>query len=247
MSLWVLVACGPKYSEEIRFTWEVRKDDNVVEKDGIKIEHILSQNINKSFFSRGKIIGLHDMQVTGSCKNSEGNSYTVNGWLPTETMVIVKLQITNNTDKVIRLNNSVIRMFDPAGNQHEPVDKGHIKSEYENDIQRQATKASVDCTDLIQKGSSVGRLKLLEKNTELLPNLTWTGYVVFDTQSDDVMKLPGNWKLAIYDVPTEVDESGKVTRTSRFEVVFIVKKFKDFYKQEFAKDEVKLKTEEVVE
>lgn len=44
--------------------------------------------------------------------------------------------------------------------------------------------------------------------------------------------IPGMSKLAIYEVPVAVNEAGGVTKTTRFEIREVVKKFVDTYRQE---------------
>ncbi len=44
-----------------------------------------------------------------------------------------------------------------------------------------------------------------------------TRYVSFLPRISISMSVPGMWKLAVYEIPTKVDDTGKVTKTARFE------------------------------
>ena len=58
--------------------------------------------------------------------------------------------------------------------------------------------------------------------------MTFTGFMVFAPPS---LKIPGTWKLALYDVPVATDPAGKPTKTTRFELRSVMKKMVDTYRQ----------------
>jgi hypothetical protein len=145
-----------------------------------------------------------------------------------------KIGITNNTGHIIRLNSTVITGFDPADNQYNTLSKEEIAS-YLNQ-QR-------PCPSTQQLVNQLNLVKLISKNTELLPNRTTTGYVLYKPLD---VKIPGVWKLSFYEIPVETNSAGIPTKTVNFEFKSLCKKYEDTYRQDspFAKPVV-ISTKEI--
>lgn len=125
--------------------------------------------------------------------------------------------LTNNTDHVLRLNQVIIRRFDPAGNEFEPLSKNDLLGMLLTNRPCMSTQKAVPQFKLV---------KMLDRNTEVLPKTSVTGWIAFQPAATD---LPGTWKLAIYEVPVQTDEAGKVIKTTSFEIRSIAKKFQETY------------------
>ncbi len=129
-----------------------------------------------------------------------------------------KYSITNNTDHVLRLNRTIIRLFDPAGNEYEAVDKNEISA---------TLLANRPCMTTHEALPRIKLIKMFDRNTEVLPKTTSTGWIAFSTAS---INLPGLWKVAIYEVPVEVDAAGVPTKTTHFEFRAIAKAYEEVWK-----------------
>jgi len=147
-----------------------------------------------------------------------------NIYLAPLTGLIEKISITNNTGNVIRLNTTVFRAFDPAGNQFNIINKAELKaivySQLRPDMHPENSYPIID--------SKLRSIKLIDRNTELLPNYTTTGYIIF---IPDNYRMSGIWKLAIYDLPVATDAAGRPTKTVKFEFRSIAKKYLDVYER----------------
>ena len=88
-------------------------------------------------------------------------------------------------------------------------------------------------------------VKIFDRNNEVLPKTTVTGWMFFKPAK---VLMPGTWKLAVYEVPVVTDDAGRVTKTTKFDLRTVVKKFVDTYRSEGMFSESKLvKSEEAPE
>lgn len=122
-----------------------------------------------------------------------------------------QIALTNNTDHVLRMNSVVIRLFDPAANQIEPLNWGDLQSEL---------MAARPCPSSIQAIQMLRINKVFDRNMEIVPGTTATFWLAFRPPS---MQMPGTWKLAIYEVPISVDSAGRPTRTTKFDMRIVAK------------------------
>jgi hypothetical protein len=127
------------------------------------------------------------------------------------------MALTNQTDHVIRLNTVTIRLFDSAANQLEPLSKDDLSARLMDDR---------PCPSSQQAANQFRAHKVFDRNIEIVPGTTATFWVVFHPPSRG---MPGGWKFAIYDVPVQVDEVGRPTKTTRFEMRVVVTQFIDTY------------------
>ena len=133
-----------------------------------------------------------------------------------------KISITNNTDHVVRLNSAVITYFDPADNQYNSLTKDEIKSYVQQERPCLSTNALLN---------QLSTIKMIDRNTELLPNRTYTGYLIFMPRD---LNIAGTWKFSMYEIPVETDAAGKVTKTVQFDFRDELKKYRTTYRRENA-------------
>jgi len=153
--------------------------------------------------------------------------------LPKGSM-LEKISITNNTGHIVRLNTTVITAFDPADNQYDTLSKGELKSYL---LQERP------CTSTNQMINQLNIVKLIDRNTELLPNRTTNGYLVYKPRDTSI---PGIWKLSIYELPVATNAAGIVMQTVNFNFRSVCKKFQDTYRQDnLLADPVKISSEEI--
>lgn len=209
--------CGPIVSQQTRFEWKpYDKNEYKQEKDGVIVEIKERKEFPDTFYAQVQacneygqpLITTDQTPVMEKVKFASANQY----W--------EQLAITNNTDHVLRLNQVVIRLFDPAGNQNEPISKDDLIAQF---------SANRPCTSSNQAVNQFRLIKIIDRNVEILPSTTFTGWLAFTPPS---LQTPGIWKLAVYEVPAKVDESGKVTKTTKFELKTFLKKYSETYRQE---------------
>lgn len=145
--------------------------------------------------------------------------YCILGDLP----MAFELKVTNKTGHVMRFTGAVIKLIDAAGNMHEPMDKDDISSEWTKIIGKESkdgifTKKITNVDPMID---SIKKLKVIDNNTDILPDYTTEGYLIFGPlKSPEEMKSLTQVKLAIYDLVTETDAAGNPKAKQSFEWSF---------------------------
>ncbi|GEM_PF-3247492 len=129
-----------------------------------------------------------------------------------------KIALTNNTRHVIRLNQVVIRLFDPNGNQIRPLTRNDVASAF---LQRRPCSSSNIALDEFR------RINIFNRNLEVVPGTTSTFWVAFPTVAAN---LPGVWKFALYEVPVRVDATGRATKTTQFDIRMVAKEVVETYR-----------------
>ena len=165
--------------------------------------------------------------------DGEQKPYMVDEFILPKNGLVEKLLITNNTDHVIRLNNTVMVAFDPAGNKF----PDHVRNEIVAQLYQTRS-----CPSTQQLTNRINTTKFFDRNTELLPNMTTAGFIYYIPQD---WRIPGTWKLTIYDFPVETEASGVVKRTIAFDFRTVIKKFRDTFTTAFGKEPERISTEEV--
>lgn len=146
--------------------------------------------------------------------------------------VIEKLQITNKTGHIVRLNSAVIAMFDPADNQYDALDRDQIAA---------MLVTEHPCANASGFVQSLKLVKLIDRNKDVLPNRTETGYLVFNPAQRN---MSGIWKVSLYEVPTKTNAAGGVTETVQFDFRTEAKRYRDTFRKESPIAEpVRIKTE----
>ncbi|MGB9693634.1 MAG: hypothetical protein ACPLYF_02205 [Fervidobacterium sp.] len=116
-----------------------------------------------------------------------------------------KVSVTNKTGHVLRFSGSVIKLMDDLGNMYDPYLKSEISTIHAG------TGYETQISEPLRK------IKYLDTNVEILPDMTWTGYIAFQMPLKDVGET---FKFVIYDLITQTDEAGNPKRKSRFEFNF---------------------------
>jgi hypothetical protein len=224
------LGCGPTTYTTDRYEFsKYTPTESKQTKDNITIERVDLKEIPVEF----KMVVQGCNAQGQSLVDNENKPYMVEEFIIPKNGLLEKLLITNNTDHVIRLSNTVIVAFDPSGNQYQVLSKDEIKA------QLQLGRACPSTNQLINRLSTV---KFFDRNTELLPNMTTAGFLYYMPQD---WHIPGTWKLTIYDFPVETEASGVVKKTISFDFRTVLKKYKDTYKKEFMGNAQLLSSEEV--
>ena len=136
--------------------------------------------------------------------------------------VFFKVELTNTTNHVLRLHDMEARLFDPADNEWEPMGKAALIMFVQTKFGDRARSLS----------SKVQALRLISKNTVVLPKRVTRGYLVFRTGQ---LNIPGVWRLVFHDVPTRTGLAGRKQETAVFEFNVERKGFRETYKRKFFK------------
>jgi hypothetical protein len=205
----LMVSCAQNFTKE-RYVWmPYNKTDNKQTKERITIERHDLNALPAEFY------------IANRKDRYSGSDLPIILLVP-QNALIEKISITNNTGHVIRMGNTVFRGFDPAGNQYETISKEELHSiVYSQLTPDQKPEQSYPIIT-----SSIKTIKIIDRNTELLPDYTTTGYILYVPEN---FKMTGTWKLAIYEFPVETDDSGRATKTINFTFRSISKKYIDQY------------------
>lgn len=220
--LWCFVAllttaCGPQITKKTRFDWRpYNQTEDLQTSDGVTVENKRLKSFPSSFFAETQMCNR-----SGELLNEQGKPVIGKVAFHQQGQVWFQLAVTNDTDHIIRMNRTVIRYFDPAGNQFEPLSKDDLMSDFMD--------AALACPSHVKLSNRFKRIKLLDGSTEILPKTTVTGWVAF---RPDSLEIPGMWKFSLYEVPVATDEAGKVTKTTNFDIRSVVKKYVDTYRSE---------------
>jgi hypothetical protein len=122
-----------------------------------------------------------------------------------------QVSITNRTRHVLRLNSVVLRLFDPGATQYEPLTFDDIRADLGVRHPCGITPASE---------AALRSVKVFNRNIEIVPETTSTFWVAFRPAT---LMVEGVWKFAAYEIPSVVDEAGRPTRTTRFEMRLVAK------------------------
>lgn len=231
-ALIAVVGCGPTTFTRTRVDFQPYQDDENKKTDsGITIERYDLENIPPEFY---KTVQACDPEDGKLYVNSSGEPVMEKELAVPKDAMIEKIAITNNTGHIIRLNTTVIAAFDPAGNQYDILNKQEIASYLQQER---------PCPNTMQLANQLNMVKLINRNTELLPNRTKTGYLVYKPHDPT---MPGVWKLSFYELPVKTNAAGTPTKTVNFTFRSVCKKYKDTYRREsaFATPE-KISTEEI--
>jgi hypothetical protein len=205
----LMVSCAGNFIKE-RYVWiPYNESENRQTKENITVERHSLNILPPEFY-------IHNRKDRYSGKNLPPILLAPKGGL------IEKISITNNTKHVIRLGHAVFRAFDPAGNQYPILTKDELQAE----IFSQLTPEMHAEQSLPIIRSSIRTIKLINRNTELLPNYTTTGYIIYVPND---IQMSGVWKLEIYEFPVKTDDAGRALTTINFSFRSISKKYIDSY------------------
>lgn len=223
--------CGPVMSQRDRWAWKAYDDKEwKQERDGIVVETRSRQTYPPEFVASAQ--KCNGNQLVVDAITSQPLMEQVN-LLPPASL-FWDITITNNTDHVVRLSRAVIRLFDPSGNQYEPLGIDDMQA---------MLSTNRPCPSTPQILPRLKMAKFYNRNVEIVPKTSFSGFVVFQPSA---AAIPGVWKVAIYEIPSQTDKAGKVVKTVGFELRSIEQHFVDHYYQENAFAPAQLKNSEEV-
>jgi hypothetical protein len=225
-----LMGCGTTTFTKSHLGFEpFAADENMQTKSGITIERCMLKGSPFDFFA-----------TVQGCTPCTGEMHIDSDGTPVMKRVVAlpknsrveKIAITNNTGHVIRLNPTVFAAFDPADHQFDILSKEDIIS---------CLMQERPCASTEQLAQQLSRVKVIDRNTELPPNSTTTGYLVYKTEGP----VPGVWRLSIHELPIETNSAGSPTQTVNFDFRSVCKVYKNTYQKEPFAEPVLVSTEEV--
>lgn len=217
--VFLLAACGPATFTRTRTVYEpVSAADSRQEKDGVVTELKFGQRseLPASFTATVQACDQVGMLMVDK---ATGRPIAEQVRLSRPGQYWEQVALTNNTDHVIRMNSVVIRLFDPAGSQYEPLSWGDLQNEMLG--VRPCASTNVALNQLRVN-------KVFDRNMEIVPNSTSTFWVPFRPAS---MAMTGVWRFTIYDVPVKLDAAGMPTRKTQFDMRVASKQVVDTFYQ----------------
>ena len=220
VSLWLVVlvllaGCGPVASQRQRWDWvPYEANEYTQQRDNVTVEMHKLPAIPPEFFAT-----VQSCNGLSPLVDSTGKPVMERITLVPVGHTIDKVTLTNNTEHVIRLNRAVLRLFDPTGNQFEPLDYEQMQA---------SLLAARPCGTTASIAPQLRLIKIFSRNVEIPPGTNFTGYLVFHPTT---IEMTGTWKLGLYDIPVKTNDAGKVTKTTRFEIRSVVKHYVDHYTQ----------------
>lgn len=222
--LFFLPACGSTTYSQTRTVWKPYSvTDNKQQKDGVIVElgqPVIADPRQINRFPEAFFVIVQGCDSRGRLLYDGANPVMVRVSVARPGQLWQLMSLTNNTDHVLRLNQVAIRLFDPSGNQIEPLSKEGVSVRLINER---------DCPSSQQAVSRLQALKIFDRNIEIVPGTTATFWVPFSPPS---VELSGVWKYSIFDVPVQVDQTGNPIRTTRFEIRTVATKVVDTYRRE---------------
>jgi hypothetical protein len=181
--LLLALACAPTTFTQTRLQWRPYNEAEYKQaKDGIIIEMRDVRQLPEAFFATVPACDRAGRLLI----NQYGNPVTERVSLAAPGQFWEQVAITNQTDHIVRLNTVAIRLFDPSGNQLEPLTKEDLESAF---LSRRP------CPSSQQAARQIRAIKLIDRNMEIVPNSTASGWIAFAPPS---MQMPGVWKFAFY-------------------------------------------------
>lgn len=217
----LLLACGPSTFTKVRTDWQpVDANGLRIQIDDVALDVTTPPELPYEFYT--------DAQKCAESGKGDSLIYTTKGQPVMEKVFLAqpyqmwrKVVLTNNTPNVLRLNNVVIRLFTPDGNEWEPLTQDAVLIEFKKGRLCPSTESALN---------GFRNLRMLQRTTEIIPGATGTAWLAFNPPSAD--KAPGVWRLGFYDVPVKMNEAGAVAKSARFEFRFTAVKYIDTYRQE---------------
>lgn len=217
-------ACGPTLSTQVRLE-TVRAPENTgsISKEGLTVEIPEAKGMPPQLVVNVATCGPNGPITDVAIGTPMMRDITV---IPVGSE-LYQLKITNQTDHIVRLQGSVIRLFDPADNQVEPLSKEDAAAA----SVRGLGEHGICPQEAAKVQGAYATIKFIGTNTELLPGTTTTGFMVFMPLKND---LTGVWKLSMYEVPVKVDATGTPIARTRFDFPYVRRRYVDSYSQDFA-------------
>lgn len=114
-----------------------------------------------------------------------------------------KVTVTNRAGHVLRFTGTVLKLIDDFGIMYDAIGRQEFSAVHGN--------------NWTQLAPHFRKIKYLDPNVEVLPDMTWTGYIAFNMKLKEVAET---FKFAVYDLTTKTDAAGNPTQKTRFEFNF---------------------------
>ncbi len=177
-------------------------------------------------------------------------------WWAIPSLPAFKAKVTNNNEHIIRLQGAVLKLADNSGNLYDVISKEELKQRNAKAINENASKPQStssngiltvsqpppqpqDTAQMIQDVTAkIDSLNILDATAEILPGFSGTYYMVFKypDESQTSTDVNADWvashqplKVMLFDVVTETDQAGNVSRKTKFEFPVEAKIIVDTY------------------
>jgi hypothetical protein len=148
-----------------------------------------------------------------------------------------QVKVTNTTGHVVKMTGAVFKLIDQAGNLYDATTKDRMAAQQADAISTlEGQGITLTPASKSQLNAAVRNLKLLDSNTEFLPDMSETFFLSFDIGVEPTEQAVNQWlsqqaalRLKIYEVPTQTDPAGAITKRVAFEFPVDVKTVRETY------------------
>jgi hypothetical protein len=196
-------------------------DEQEITRDGLtlSVTPVTVDNFRR-FPQAHRVVNWTRTAVVGQQVRQSQDSFDTNLF----PMPAFQVRVSNHTGHVVRLTQSIFRLQDNLGRAHQIFTGTPELVAWNESIWSQATAAAPDVAaqTLPQVRAAVGQIQLMNRSIELLNGDEWSGFLVFNLgvnsneealrYLDEVNRLT----LRIAEVPVELDDAGRPTRTAEF-------------------------------
>lgn len=231
----VLPACAPMQpvvTERARTQW-AQGDEMSQTKSNVTLEMKKMDKFPDNFSVNAQLCNEYGQRLVDQAGRPVMGGFSYNQ----HDQTWFQVALTNSTDHVLRLNQVVVRLFDPATNSMEPLAREELDAGFA------ASATARSCGMAMQAMGQFRAIKLFNRNMEVIPGTTETFWVSFRNTA----LVPGTWKFAMYDVPIKLDEAGRPVKTEKFEIRRTLKKYVDVYTRTGFQQPVLTQTREVTD
>jgi hypothetical protein len=174
--------------------------------------------------------------VTAVKRSDSGSVETQVGWVLLNPPAF-QVKVTNNTGHVVKMTGAVFKLIDAAGNLYDATSKDKMAAQQADAIAGlEAQGVVLPAASKSQLNAAMRSIKLLDGNTELLPDMTETFFISFDLPVEPTADAVNKWlseqtalRLKIYEVPTQTNEAGAITKRVAFEYPVDVQTVRETY------------------
>lgn len=167
-------------------------------------------------------------------KNRDGSYATRSSTLKVSLLPLpaFEVKITNSTKHVLRFSNAVIAVEDDKGNSYDALAKSDLSDYLKESVQahfRHNSKYKLGKGVDADLEAKLRNIRVLDNNLKVLPGKTIKAYVAINYgnyTTEEAKKFIMNnsqLTLGLYELPSEVNQAGKATKTTNFSFVYDIK------------------------
>ena len=139
-------------------------------------------------------------------------------------MPAFELTMTNETGHILMFDRLAMKLQDEFGEVADALTQFDLIDFV--DFEHKEDKAQGNFWKAAPLKSKIRRLKLVDRNFELVPNITERGYISFNIEKlnaygyNNYLAARKYLKILLYEIPVKTDSAGTITKTTNFEFLY---------------------------